>query len=71
MVGASEWFVGKAETTIDHCRAFDGASLAREAVVDLHAFGRDGANNAAPLDVNVALCEAGVGGREVADPPNQ
>ena len=66
MVRASERFVGKAETTIDHCSAFDGASLSREAVVDLHTVGRDGANDTSPFNSHIALSEAGVGRCEVA-----
>ena len=66
MVRASEWFVGETETAVDHDRAFDGATLAREAVVDLDALFGDGAHDAAPFDANLTLGEASVGGCEIA-----
>ena len=61
MVCSWKWFIGKAETAIDHGRAIDGASLSREAVVDLHTVGRDGANDTSPFDSHIALSEACVG----------
>ena len=57
---------GQSESTVDQCRACDGASLAAEAVLQLDFTGSHRAQNAAALDLYAELRKSHVGWRQVA-----